>query len=89
MTITVEISLYPLIQDYEEPIINLIKQLKSNTKLEVYTHAMSTYIKGESDQVFSALNEAYKQLDKDGITAPLVIKVVNKDLPVQEGFLAF
>jgi len=42
MTVTAELSLYPLDQDYEPPIIHFIKTIKSVREIKVMTHSMST-----------------------------------------------
>lgn len=87
MKVTVEMSLYPLTKDYEAPIISFINQLKGHQDLEIMTTSMSTYVKGEGKVVFSAIGGALEKVDNDGLTASLVIKVINRDLPVEQGFL--
>ena len=89
MILTAELSLYPLKTDYEASIINFIKKLKSHTKIEVHTHAMSTFVKGPSQFVFEAINEAMSSTLNDNITASLVMKLINRDLPIEKGFLDF
>ena len=88
MIVTAELSLYPLVQEYEGPILRFIKALKGNDELTVMTHAMSTYVKGDVKIVMSAIGEAMSTLGpKAG--ASLVIKMINRDLPVEKGFLEF
>ena len=89
MIVTVELSLYPLHSEFEEPIINFIKALKSNPDIEVFTHSMSSYIKGEYDQVFAAIKEAYSLACLDVDTVSLVLKMVNRALPIEKGLLDF
>lgn len=89
MVITCEISLYPLLENYEEVIINVIKTLKRCDGLQVNTHAMSTFIKGESSNVFSAMDMVYQLDAMQSKPSALVMKVINKDLPVEVGFLKF
>jgi uncharacterized protein YqgV (UPF0045/DUF77 family) len=86
MVVTTELSLYPLTKDYEGPIIAFIKKLKESTDIEVYTHSMSTYVKGESQVVFTAVEAALASCDG---TVSLVMKTINRDLPVEGGFLEF
>lgn len=88
MKITAELSLYPLKTNYEEYIIDFIRSLKSSADIEVLTTAMSTYVKGESSEVFKAINNALAA-DNEETTFSLVIKLINRDLPVQDGFLNF
>ena len=87
MIITAEISLYPLANDYEAPIIQFIKTLKAHEGLEVMTHSMSTYVKGESRNVFAGVDTALTGLGDQ--TCSMVIKVINRNLPVEDGFLNF
>lgn len=89
MKITAEISLYPLSKDYEEVIISFITSLKANDNLDVYTHAMSTYVKGSNKIVFSAISDALEVANAKIETLSLVIKIINRDLPVENGFLNF
>ncbi len=89
MLITCELSLYPLQKEYESIIIDCIKFLKQDDNLSVFTHAMSTYIKGESADVFKRVADLYELEFMKKSTQSLVIKVINRNLPVEEGYLAF
>lgn len=86
MVVTTELSLYPLTNDYEGPILAFIKVLKDNPEVEVLTHSMSTFVKGESSAVFGGIERALASVEG---TVSLVIKVINRDLPVERGFLEF
>ena len=89
MKITVEISLYPLKDDFESAIITFIKALRSYDGLEVNTNAMSTYVAGDFDLVFKALSTELKKVYELLDTSSTVIKVINRKLPVEAGFLDF
>lgn len=56
MRITVELSLYPLTEDYVSPIKELLLRLKTYQELDIVTNAMSTQIVGEHNYVFDVLN---------------------------------
>jgi len=86
MVVTAELSLYPLTTDYEGPILAFIKALKKHDEIQVLTHSMSTYVKGESKAVFNAVEVA---LSETAETVSLVVKAINRDLPVEQGFLKF
>jgi len=86
MVVTAELSLYPLTTDYEGPILAFIKALKKHDEIQVLTHSMSTYVKGESKAVFNAVEVALSETPE---TVSLVIKTINRDLPVEQGFLKF
>lgn len=57
MRITVELSLYPLAENYVDPIRDFITRLKSNENLEIVTNATSTQIVGEHSYVFEVLSK--------------------------------
>lgn len=57
MRITIELSLYPLTEDYVTPIRNFIARLKTYQELEVVTNATSTQIVGEHAYVFEVLSK--------------------------------
>jgi len=82
MQVTAEISLYPLVADYESIIIDFIKNLNSDPSLQVLTHAMSTYVRGENFNVFNAISKALESANQNAETLSLVIKLINRDLPV-------
>ncbi len=57
MKISVEISLYPLSENYEQVILDFIANIRQNTQLEVITNGMSTQIFGEIEQVMTSIKE--------------------------------
>lgn len=89
MKITVEMSLYPLKENYTEHIIKFIKLMKSYDNLLVRTTAMSTYISGEYKDVMSMLNIELEKLYQNVPDSCTVFKIIPKDLNVEGGFLEF
>jgi uncharacterized protein YqgV (UPF0045/DUF77 family) len=59
MYLSVQLSWYPLNEEYKEPIRNLIARLEQ-TDLEVYPGRMSTEIFGDYDEVMSVLSDTMK-----------------------------
>lgn len=57
MRITIELSLYPLTENYVAPIRDFIARLKTYQELEVVTNATSTQIVGEHSYVFGVLSK--------------------------------
>jgi uncharacterized protein YqgV (UPF0045/DUF77 family) len=55
MDIGVEISLYPLHQDYLPPIRDFIQRLNADARLRVVTNSMSTQVFGDYDAVMPTL----------------------------------
>ncbi|PKQ68567.1 YkoF family thiamine/hydroxymethylpyrimidine-binding protein [Raineya orbicola] len=61
MQVSVEISLYPLTNDFEPIILDFIEKLKDNS-LEVQTNGMSTQIFGDIDVILQKISEAMKEI---------------------------
>ena len=59
-TLTAELSLYPLQQDYVRVIQGFIDDLNARPGLRVVTNAMSTQIQGEHDSVMAAVSEVLR-----------------------------
>ena len=89
MIVTAELSLYPLQENYEETIIAFIKSIKTHDNITVHTHAMSTFVKGEHTHVMDATIMALESADESSNEFSLVTKIINRDLPVEKGFLEF
>ena len=79
MKATVEISLYPLHENYEQPIIDFIQQLKKTENVEVETNGLSTYIFGDYDIIMDLLkNEMKSTLENN--RAVFVMKIAQGEL---------
>ena len=87
MIVTVEISHYPLRDDYEADILSLIEIFRSNNQAKVWTNSMSTYIKGEWKDVNKLLSRGLETVWSKGNTSSTVMKIIPRELPVEEGFL--
>jgi uncharacterized protein YqgV (UPF0045/DUF77 family) len=67
MQIGVEISLYPLHDDYIPPIKDFIERLNAAGSFRVLTNAMSTQVFGDYDAVLAALQrELRPSFERDG-----------------------
>jgi uncharacterized protein YqgV (UPF0045/DUF77 family) len=62
MHITVEISYYPLVADYDKPVLELLALLENHPDVSVETGTMSTLLSGEYEVVMGLLNRSMKQL---------------------------
>lgn len=60
MTLTAELSLYPLQNEYIAVIQAFIHNLNQHSDLLVVTNAMSTQIRGEHDAVMAAVSQTLK-----------------------------
>lgn len=56
MRISLDISLYPLTEDYIEPILEFILQLEANEKLVVKRNSLSTQVFGEYRDVMGCID---------------------------------
>jgi uncharacterized protein YqgV (UPF0045/DUF77 family) len=76
MDIGVEISLYPLHDDYIQPIKDFIQRLNQDGRFRVLTNDMSTQVFGSYEDVMGALTrEIRPTFEKDG-KAIFVMKVL-------------
>jgi uncharacterized protein YqgV (UPF0045/DUF77 family) len=76
MDIGVEISLYPLADDYIAPIAGFIERLNAHPGLRVVTNSMSTQVFGEYQRVFDVLGGECRQTFEEAGKAIFVMKVL-------------
>ena len=76
MDIGVEISLYPLHQQYIAPIQNFIDRLNADGALRVVTNSMSTQVFGDYDAVMSTLVRELRATLENNDKAVFVMKVL-------------
>ncbi len=80
MRVAVDISLYPLADDFIPPIKDVIERLNANSSVEVSTNKMSTQIRGDYDVVMAALNQEIKKTFDQCPKAVFAIKILNNPL---------
>ena len=80
MRVAVDISLYPLADDFLPPIKDVIDRLNANSSVQVVTNAMSTQIRGEFDDVMFVLNQEIKKTFEQTPKAVFAIKILNNPL---------
>lgn len=80
MRVAVDISLYPLADDFIPPIKDVIDRLNEYSSVEIVTNAMSTQIRGEYDEVMAALNQEIKTTFEQCPKAVFAIKILNNPL---------
>ena len=76
MHVAVELSLYPLADEFIPPILGFIARLNARPGLAVVTNSMSTQVSGEFDAVFDALRAEIGRSFSDGRRAVFVMKVI-------------
>jgi uncharacterized protein YqgV (UPF0045/DUF77 family) len=82
MRVAVDISLYPLAEDFLTPIKDVISRLNAHPLLEVETNPMSTQIRGEYYEVMSALQQEIKATFENIPKAVFAIRILNN--PMEE-----
>ncbi len=55
MTVTIEISLYPLHNEYPSAVLSFLQNLKAIPGLDIQSNGMSTIIIGDFDSMWSEL----------------------------------
>jgi uncharacterized protein YqgV (UPF0045/DUF77 family) len=82
MKTTIEISKYPLSEDYEARVLDFIERLNKYSNITIKTNATSTHIVGLYDEVMPILQKEMKfSFEKYG-KAIFVIKVLMGDLGI-------
>ena len=80
MDIGVEISLYPLHQDYIPPIHDFLERLNTDKRLRVVTNSMSTQVFGPYEEVMEVLRRelraSFEQLGAQGEKGVFVMKLL-------------
>ena len=80
MKVAVDISLYPLADDFIPPIQDVIERLNQHDGISVVTNPMSTQLRGEFDEVMSALQQEVKTTFEQTPKAVFVIKILNNPI---------
>lgn len=80
MMATIEISMYPLKENYAAPILAFIDRLKENHNIEVRVNETSTHLFGPYDQLMDLMKNELKATFEEEPTVVVVMKVINNDL---------
>lgn len=80
MKLSVEISNYPLADEYVPAIKDFIHRLQQYSELEVYTNTMSTQVFGDHQVLMPILTEQMHQSFTQYGKMIFVIKFINADL---------
>jgi uncharacterized protein YqgV (UPF0045/DUF77 family) len=80
MEATIEISMYPLNQDYEPHIIAFINELKAYESFKVRVNETSTHLFGDFDEIFDALKSEIKKSYAKHQKTVFVMKVLGANI---------
>ena len=80
MKVAVDISLYPLREDFIAPIKDVIARLNRHDTLEVTTNPMSTQIRGDYDDVMRVLQHEIRETFEQVPKAVFAIRILNNPI---------
>lgn len=80
MQVAVDISYYPLAEDYERPIKAFIRGLHEHRGLRIATNPLTTQVSGDYDVVMNAIQFEMKKSLINGPVASFVLKVLNVEI---------
>lgn len=80
MNVSVDISLYPLTEDFLTVVDEFIQRLKNEPDLTVKVNDLSTQVFGEYQTVLSKVNAAMQTTHEKTPKAAFVMKVLNGHL---------
>ena len=80
MKVAVDISLYPLADNFIPPIQDVIERLNQHDGVSVVTNPMSTQLRGEFEDVMSALQQEVKTTFEQTPKAVFAIKILNNPI---------
>lgn len=86
MVCSVEISMYPLKEDFKPSIITFIKNLRKYSFLKVDTNGMSTQVFGEYKRVMNAINTEMENTYLNENSVVFNLKVINSYLKEKPNF---
>jgi len=80
MKVAMDISLYPITDDFIPPIQDVIDRLNQHDGVTVVTNPMSTQLRGEYDDVMAVLQQEVKTTFEQTPKAVFAIKILNNPL---------
>lgn len=80
MQVAVDISLYPLDENFIAPIKNVIERLGQHPGIEIEYNRMSTQLRGEFDVVMPVLTKEIRTTFEDLPKAVFTIKILNNPI---------
>mgnify|MGYP001413327802 FL=1 len=86
MDCSVEISMYPLKEEFKPSIISFIKNLRKHPFIKVDTNGMSTQVFGNYKRVMQAINTEMENTFLNENSVVFTIKVINSNLEEKPSF---
>lgn len=79
MQASIEISMYPLQEDYCQPIIDFIDRLEAHSEVRIARNAMSTQVFGEFRTLMSMMTEEVEAVLATQPKTVFVLKLIGTD----------
>lgn len=79
MIATIEISMYPLSDQYKQKIIDFIVRIKQNKDIRVEVIGLSTHLVGDYDLMMDVLKKEMRFAFEDG-RAMFILKIAGKEM---------
>lgn len=79
MRVSIDISMYPLEEEYREPILTFIGRLQQNPRLSVKSNTMSTQVFGSYDAVMSEMTDEIRTVLEANPQTVFVLKLIGVD----------
>jgi len=76
MQVSVDISLYPLKEEYKTPILRFIESMENEPEVEVVRNDLATQLYGDYRTVMNLLDKEIEQVLKANEASVFVIKLV-------------
>lgn len=76
MNITIEITMYPLHEDYETQVLSFLSNFTSNSAFTFKVNAMSTQVQGEMNALMDWVKECISKEYENGIKAAFIQKIL-------------
>ncbi len=80
MTAVVEVSMYPLTENYIPVIDKFLTEIREYEGLNISTNPSSTRIQGEYDELMDAVTACMKSIYRGSDQVTFVMKVLNTDI---------
>jgi len=79
MIVSIDISMYPLEEEYCQPILDFIDRIEQNPKLKIERNSMSTQVFGEYRTVMAEVSEEMLVALEKLPTTVFVLKIIGTD----------
>jgi uncharacterized protein YqgV (UPF0045/DUF77 family) len=81
MQTSIEISYYPMQEEFIPSILEFVHRLKSYSNIQVVSTSMSTQIFGEYDELMAIITKEIKK-SMDIPHSVFILKIINSDLQI-------